>query len=178
MATPTEAAWLSIVQRAEPDRGSPWITNHYHDLYYAAADGEANVLTVKHQNLSVLFTDLGAPIKLTAPGLLASSDPWTCTATTSKTYGLAACIDRGIDDPVSSVTTSLGCELQPGSCQGGPHSYIPGFAWVTIVTGDGDDAIYAADGQPEGIYCGPGNDTVVANNTDYIAPSCETTIRP
>jgi Ca2+-binding RTX toxin-like protein len=147
-------------------------------VFYTAAIGEVNDLTISLSVDGYSLSDPGATI-IAGTG---------CTAFQS----LAACPAAGIrgitvrtDDGADSVenTTSTPSTLTAGegndSLAGGPgNDTLRGEKGIdTHSGGDGDDLIDSRGDRPDVVTCGIGNDTVMADAVDSIAPDCETVDR-
>jgi Ca2+-binding RTX toxin-like protein len=60
---------------------------------------------------------------------------------------------------------------------GGADAIDTGEGADTVDAGEGDDRVGAADGERDEIACGPGADSVAADQLDVTAPDCETVDR-
>ena len=68
----------------------------------------------------------------------------------------------------------------PNLLVAGPGNDVvdPGAGADAVYAGSGDDVVNARDGVADKLDCGAGNDRVVADADDQIAPNCEVTDKP
>jgi Ca2+-binding RTX toxin-like protein len=147
-------------------------------IFYTAGPGEANSLTISLDGANYTLADAGAAI--------------TAEPACSGTGGAATCPAAGINgitvsaaDAADSIvnTTSTRSTLSGGdgndSLEGGSgNDILRGNKGVdTHAGGAGDDFIDARGDRGDIVTCGDGNDTVLSDGADSIAPDCETVDR-
>jgi Ca2+-binding RTX toxin-like protein len=60
---------------------------------------------------------------------------------------------------------------------GGDDILIGGRDRDLLSGGSGDDRLVSADGHPDAVLCGPGDDVAIADRLDWVSPTCETVHR-
>jgi Ca2+-binding RTX toxin-like protein len=144
-------------------------------VFYLAGPGEVNNLTISLFGDSYSLSDPGATITA-GPGCTTSQAMAACP--TANIRGITARVDDGAD---SVENTTLTPSLLTGgdgndTLTGGPgNDTLRGEKGVdTHSGGDGDDLIDSRGDRPDVVTCGIGNDTVMADAVDSVAPDCET----
>jgi hypothetical protein len=147
-------------------------------VFYTAAPGEVNNLTISLPGADYTLVDLGATVAA-APACTAVGDTATCPA--AGIIGITVSIGDGADSVTN--TTSTPATLSGGdgndSLAGGPgNDILRGNKGVdTHAGGAGDDFIDARGDRGDVVNCGDGNDTVRGDTADSIAADCETVDR-
>ena len=147
-------------------------------VFYAAAPGEVNNLTVSLSGTDYVLTDSGATV-VAGPGCTAAGNTATCPGT--GIIGLTLSGDDGADSLTNSTSTPSTFSGGDGndSLEGGSgNDTLRGNQGVDSLSGGaGDDLIDSRGDRSDIVSCGIGNDTVRADGTDLVASDCETVDR-
>ena len=147
-------------------------------VFYAAAPGEVNNLTVSLSGTDYVLTDSGATV-VAGPGCTAAGNSATCPGTCI--IGLTLSGDDGADSLTNSTSTPSTFSGGDGndSLEGGSgNDTLRGNQGVDSLSGGaGDDLIDSRGDRSDIVSCGIGNDTVRADGTDLVASDCETVDR-
>jgi Ca2+-binding RTX toxin-like protein len=143
-------------------------------VWYTAAPGETNNLTISLSGSDYTLSDPGAAIT-GEPDCTSSGNAATCPA--AGIIGIT--VNAGDGNDTVRNTTSTPATLSGGDgvdlLEGGPgNDTLRGNKGVdTHNGGDGDDFIDSRGDQGDIVNCGPGNDTVRADDSDRVATDCE-----
>ena len=144
-------------------------------VWYAAAPGEANNLTISLTGPDFVLSDPGAAITANPP---CSGSGSTASCPTAGIIGFTVTGDDQADSLRN--TTSTRSTLSGGdgndSLEGGSgDDTLRGNQGIdTLRGGDGNDLIDVRGDRGDIVSCGGGNDTVRADGSDLIASDCET----
>ena len=151
----------------------------HHRLFYTAASGETNHVTITAAGGNATVTDSAG---VTADGVTCTQDTAnqaTCAGVTM----LTAKLNDG-DDVFDDSSTALPSNVYGGAgndtiTTGSGADYVLGEGGVDqISTGAGDDRIVTMGGYADEVSCGDGQDTVDSDSLDHLDASCETTSTP
>ena len=143
-------------------------------VFYAAAPGEVNNLTVSLPGTDYVLTDPGATVDA-GPGCTASGNTATCPGT--GIIGITVSGGDGADSLTN--TTSTPSTLSGGdgndSLEGGSgNDTLRGNQGVDSLSGGaGDDFIDVRGDRGDIVTCGAADDTVRADGADPVAADCE-----
>ena len=147
-------------------------------VFYAAAPGEVNNLTVSLSGADYLLADSGATVDA-GPGCSASGNTATCPGT--GIIGLTATGGDGSDSLTNGTATPSTLSGGDGndSLEGGSGSdTLRGNQGIdTLSAGAGDDFVDVRGDRGDIVNCGTGDDTVRADGADLVASDCETVDR-
>jgi hypothetical protein len=156
-------------------------------LSYAAASGEANVVTIAPWGLALKVTDAGTkagkPVALTigAGCWKLSSNSAACAIPTN---GIQFDAGDGDDSLDASALTKTNVNALGGAgddvlkAGGGADVLNGGAGSDTLSGGAGDDNFQAREGEDDALACGAGNDAGSADSADTIAADCESVLTP
>jgi Ca2+-binding RTX toxin-like protein len=147
-------------------------------VFYAAAPGEVNNLTVSLSGADYVLTDPGATVAA-GPGCTAAGSTATCPST--GIIGLTLAGDDGADSLKNSTSTPSTLSGGDGndSLEGGSgNDTLRGNQGVDSISGAaGDDNIDVRGDRSDIVTCGAGDDTVRADGADLVASDCESVDR-
>jgi Ca2+-binding RTX toxin-like protein len=147
-------------------------------VFFAAAPGEVNNLSISLSGTDYVLTDAGATVDA-GPGCTAAGGTATCPGT-----GIIGITVTG-DDVGDSLTntTSTPSTISGGdgndSLEGGSgNDTLRGNKGVdSLSAGGGDDFVDVRGDRGDVVTCGIGDDTVRADGSDLVASDCETVDR-
>jgi Ca2+-binding RTX toxin-like protein len=147
-------------------------------VFYTAAPGEVNNLTVSLAGAEYVLDDPGATIT-TAPACLGLGPSVTCSA--AGIIGITVSAGDGADSVTNTTATRStlsGGDGNDSLAGGSGNDILRGNKGVdTHAGGAGDDLIDARGDRGDIVSCGNGNDTVKGDVADSIALDCETVDR-
>lgn len=147
-------------------------------VFYAAAPGEVNNLTVSLSGPDYVLTDPGATVGA-GPGCTASGNTATCAG--AGIIGMTLTGDDGADSLKNTTPTPSTLSGGDGndSLEGGSgNDTLRGNQGVDSLSGGpGDDFVDSRGDRSDIVSCGIGDDTVRADGTDLVASDCETVDR-
>jgi Ca2+-binding RTX toxin-like protein len=147
-------------------------------VWYTAAPGEVNNLTITLTGADYSLSDPGATITAT-PACTAFGSTVTCAGAGIR--GITVSMGDGADSVVNATATRSTLSGGDGndSLEGGTgDDTLRGNQGVDTHTGGpGNDLIDARGDRGDIVSCGDGIDTVRGDITDSIAPDCETVDR-
>jgi Ca2+-binding RTX toxin-like protein len=162
LAVPVASAAAAEVEAQDASR---WIR-------LRANDGEVNKLTLSHASGAVTVADSGADLTA-GPGCeQVGPRELRCTIT-----GGDARVDVSAGDGDDEVTV-LGALPAKLDGEAGNDVLTGGDAVDKLDGGEGDDTLNARDSVRDSVVCDGGQDVVVADVEDEIAPDCETLDKP
>ncbi len=151
---------------------------HIKRVFYTAAPGEVNNLTISLGATDYSLTDPGANITA-APACVGMGSSVTCSA--SAIIGITVSAGDQADSITNTTATRStlsGGDGNDSLAGGSGNDILRGNKGVdTHAGGAGDDFIDARGDRGDVVSCGDGNDTVLADAADSIAPDCETVNR-
>jgi Ca2+-binding RTX toxin-like protein len=147
-------------------------------VFYAAAPGEVNNLSVSLSGADYLLADSGATVDA-GPGCSASGNTASCAGV--GIIGLTVSGGDGADTLTNSTSTASTLSGGDGndSLEGGSGSdTLRGNQGIdTLSGGAGDDFVDVRGDRGDIVNCGEGDDTVRADGADLVASDCETVDR-
>jgi Ca2+-binding RTX toxin-like protein len=147
-------------------------------VFYTAAPGEVNNLTISLAGADYSLADPGATITA-APACVGMGSSVTCPATAI--IGITVSAGDGADSVTNTTATPStlsGGDGNDSLAGGSGNDKLRGNKGVdTHAGGAGDDYIDARGDRGDVVSCGDGNDTVVGDAADSIALDCETVDR-
>lgn len=147
-------------------------------VFYTAAPGEVNNLTISLGGADYSLTDPGASITA-APACVGMGSSVTCSATAIIGITVSAGDQAdSITNTTATRSTLSGGDGNDSLAGGSGNDILRGNKGVdTHAGGAGDDLIDARGDRGDVVSCGDGNDTVMADAADSIALDCETVDR-
>ena len=147
-------------------------------VFYTAAPGEVNNLTISLPGAEYALDDPGATITA-APACVGIGSSVTCPAT--DIIGITISAGDGADSITNTTATRStlsGGDGNDSLAGGSGNDILRGNKGVdTHAGGAGDDLIDARGNRGDIVSCGDGNDTVMGDIADTIALDCETVDR-
>jgi Ca2+-binding RTX toxin-like protein len=147
-------------------------------VFYTAGPGEVNDLTIALAGASYTLVDPGAAIAA-QPECAPFAGPAICPS--AAIIGITVSAGDGADNITNTTATPStlsGGDGNDSLAGGSGNDVLRGNNGVdTHAGGAGDDYIDARGDRGDIVTCGDGNDTVVGDMADSIAPDCETVDR-
>src|ERR671924_418856 len=147
-------------------------------VFYTAAAGELNNLTIALPGTDYTLVDLGGTVTA-APACTAIGATATCPA--AGIIGITVSAGDGADsvtNTTSTPSTLSGGDGNDSLAGGSGNDVLRGNKGVdTHAGGAGDDFIDARGDKGDVVSCGDGNDPVIGDSADSIAQDCETVDR-
>jgi Ca2+-binding RTX toxin-like protein len=147
-------------------------------VFYAAAPGEVNNVTVSLSGTDYVLTDTGATVDA---GAVCTASGNTATCANAGIIGMTLTGDDGADslkNTTSTPSTMSGGDGNDSLEGGSANDTLRGNQGVDSLSGAaGDDLIDVRGDRSDIVTCGTGNDTVRADGADLVASDCETVDR-
>ena len=147
-------------------------------VFYAAAPGEVNNLSVSFNGTDYVLTDQGAAVEAGA-GCSALGNTATCAG--AGIIGMTLSGGDGADsleNTTSTRSTLSGGDGNDSLVGGSGNDTMRGNQGVDSISGRaGDDYVDVRGDRGDLVTCGIGDDTVQADDADLIAADCETVDR-
>jgi Ca2+-binding RTX toxin-like protein len=147
-------------------------------VFYAAAPGEVNNLSVSLSGADYVLVDSGATVDA-GTGCSASGNAATCAG--AGIIGLTVSGGDGADSLTNSTSTASTLSGGDGndSLEGGSGGdTLRGNQGIdTLSAGAGDDFVDVRGDRGDVVNCGAGDDAVRADGADLVASDCETVDR-
>ena len=148
-------------------------------VFYTAAPGEVNNLTISLVGTDYALDDPGATITAAPACIVGLGSSVTCP--TTAIIGITVSVGDGADsitNTTATPSTLSGGDGNDSLAGGSGNDKLRGLKGVdTHAGGAGDDLIDARGDRGDVVSCGDGNDTVMADAADSIALDCETVDR-